>query len=124
MINFNENLTQVDAKYIMEEVIPKVGYRIDRTTLGWWERAHNLAFHEQVSQPGCSCEMIATYNVWSSRISQYIDRIRDIAYPEVLEVTETGSKGYIKKGRKPKTSAASGTTGEHSSDPNDTWPTK
>ena len=104
MINFNENLTQDQARYIMEEVIPKTGYRIDRTTLGWWEKAHNFAFHEKVGQPSCSCEMLATYNVWSSRISQYADRIKAIAYPVVI--TESGETGY--SDGKPKTSAKAG----------------
>ena len=114
MINFNEQLTQEQARYIMEEVIPKAGYRIDRTTLGYWEKAHNYAFLEQVGQPGCSCEMVATYNVWSSRISQYADRIKAIAYP--VAKTETGETGIsngksttsAKAGRKPK--AQSGLT--------------
>jgi len=104
VINFNENLTQDQARYIMEEVIPKTGYRIDRTTLGWWEKAHNFAFHEKVGQPSCSCEMLATYNVWSSRISQYADRIKAIAYPVVI--TESGETGY--SDGKPKTSAKAG----------------
>jgi hypothetical protein len=85
MINFNENLTQDQARYIIEEVLSKRGYRIDRTTLGWFEKAHNLAFKEQVGQPSCSCEMIATYNVWNSRLSQYEQQIRAIAYP-VIEI--------------------------------------
>lgn len=114
MINFNTELTQEQARYIIDEVIPKRGYRIDRTTLGYWEKAHNFAFREQVGQPGCSCEMVATYNVWSSRISQYEQQIRDIAYPPTK--TETGETGIsdgkpktsAKAGRKPK--AASGLT--------------
>ena len=83
MINFNTGLTQDQARYIMEEVIPKAGWRVDRTTLGYWEKAHNYAFHEKVGQPGCSCEMVATMNVWQSRISQYKPQIEAIAYPPV-----------------------------------------
>ena len=101
MINFNENLTQEQAKYILEEVVPKASYRIDRTTLGYWEKAHNYAFKEQVSQPGCSCEMVATMNIWQGRINQYDPQIRAIAYPPVK--TQTGETG-ISDG-KPKTSA-------------------
>ena len=95
MIHFNENLTQEQAKYIIEEVIPKSGWRIDRTTLGYWEKAHNFAFKEQVGQPGCSCEMVATMKVWQSRINQYEQQIRDVAYPP--KPTTTG-----KSSRKPK----------------------
>lgn len=83
MINFNEQLTQEQARYIIEEVFPKAGYRIDAKTLAWWRDAHNYAFKEQVGIPGCSCEYVATYNVWSSRLSQYAKQIEDIAYPPV-----------------------------------------
>ena len=107
MINFNTELTQAQARYIVEEVFPKAGYIIDHKTLSWWMIAHNYAFKEQVSIPGCGCEYLATYNVWNSRLSQYAKQIEDIAYPPVVEVTETGSKGYIKKGRKPTTTASS-----------------
>ena len=119
MINFNEQLSQEDAKWILEEVVPKAGYRIDHTTLGYWMKAHNLAFKEQVGIPGCSCEYVATMRVWQGRINQYDPQIKNIAYPVVK--TSTGTKGYVKKGRKPTNTVRSNSTGEHSSDPNDTW---
>jgi hypothetical protein len=50
-------------------------------------------FQEQVGIPGCSCEYVATYNVWKSRVEQYEQQLRDIAYPVEQPVT---------KGRKPK----------------------
>ena len=84
MINFNEQLSQADAQWILEEVVPKASYRIDRTTLGYWEKAHNFAFHEKVGQPSCSCEMVATMNIWQGRINQYDPQIRAIAYPPVV----------------------------------------
>ena len=114
MINFNTELTREQALYIIEEVFPKAGYRIDAKTLEWWKTAHNYAFKEQVGIPGCSCEYIQTYNVWNSRLSQYSKQIEDIAYP--ITKTETGETGYsankpatkAKAGRKPK--AQSGLT--------------
>jgi hypothetical protein len=114
MINFNPDLTQDQARYILEEVFPKEGYRIDHKTLSWWAQAHNYAFKEQVGVPGCSCEYIQTYNVWRSRLGQYNQQIREIAYPPVK--TETGETGISngkpkssgKAGRKPK--AQSGLT--------------
>jgi hypothetical protein len=84
VINFNEQLSQADAQWILEEVVPKASYRIDRTTLGYWEKAHNFAFHEKVGQPSCSCEMVATMNIWQGRINQYDPQIRAIAYPPVV----------------------------------------
>jgi hypothetical protein len=104
MINFNEQLSQADAKWILEDVFPKAGYRINHDTLVPWRDAHNKAFAEQVGISGCSCEFVAQYNVWNSRLSQYSDKIRTIAYPPV--VTETGETG-ISNG-KPKTSAKAG----------------
>lgn len=114
MIHLNPNLTQEQARYVMEEVIPKSGWRIDRTTLGYWEKAHNYVFMEQVGQPSCSCEMVATMKIWQSRINQYEQHIKDIAYP--ITTTSTGQTGYTanqpevkaRAGRKPK--AASGLT--------------
>lgn len=114
MINFNPELTQDQARYIINEVLPKAGYRISHSTLEWWRNAHNYAFKEQVSIPGCSCEYVATYNVWSSRLSQYAKQIEDIAYPPApIQTGTTGKsndkpKNTGKSGRKPK--APSGLT--------------
>lgn len=83
MIHFNENLTQEDALWILNEVIPKAAFRIDHKTLSWWRDAHNKAFHEQVGIPGCSCEFKATMGVWQGRINQYQPQIENIAYPPV-----------------------------------------
>ena len=99
MINWNEQITQEQARYILEEVFPKAGYRIDAKTLAWWRDAHNYAFKEQVGIPGCSCEYIQTFNVWNSRLSQYRSQIEAVAYPP--KPTTTG---------KPKTSAKSSKT--------------
>jgi hypothetical protein len=112
MINLNPELTQEQARYVIEEVFPKHGYRIDHKTLAWWRDAHNYVFKEQVGIPGCSCEYIATYSVWRSRLGQYEQHIHNVAYP--ITTTETGETGYIennpkpKVGRKPK--SASGLT--------------
>jgi cyclopropane fatty-acyl-phospholipid synthase-like methyltransferase len=95
VINFNTQLTKADAQWIIEDVFPRAGYRINHDTLVWWRDAHNKAFAEQVSIPGCGCEYIATYNVWHSRLHQYGKQIEDIAYPPVIE--ETPTRGRKKK---------------------------
>ena len=95
MINFNPQLSQADAQWIIEDVFPKAGYRINHDTLSPWRDAHNKAFTEQVSIPGCSCEYIQTYNVWSSRLGQYEQEIRDRAYPPIIE--EKPTRGRKKK---------------------------
>ena len=102
MINYNTEMTQQQARFIIEEVFPKAGYRIDHKTLSWWATAHNYAFKEQVSVPSCSCEYVATYNVWRSRLGQYAKQIEDVAYPPT-KLSTTG-----KSSRKPK--APSGLT--------------
>ena len=104
MINFNTELTQEQARYIIEEVFPKAGYRIDHTTLGWWMKAHNFAFREQVGIPSCGCEYLATYNVWSSRLSQYEPQIKAIAYPTIMDDFGPALPAYEPKpkGRKKK----------------------
>jgi hypothetical protein len=104
VINFNEQLTQTDALWILNDLVPTAGYRIDHKTLTNWAKGHNLAFKEQVGIPGCSCEYTATMRVWQGRINQYDPQIRAIAYPPVK--TETGETG-ISNG-KPKTSAKAG----------------
>jgi hypothetical protein len=95
MINFNTQLSQANALWILNDVFPKAGYRINHQTLAPWRDAHNLAFSEQVGIPGCSCEYIQTYNVWNSRLSQYEQQIRDIAYPPIVE--EKPTRGRKKK---------------------------
>ena len=92
MINFNPQLSQVDAQWIIEEVVPKATYRIDHKTLSWWMTAHNKAFTEQVGIPGCGCEYIATMNVWQGRINQYDPQIRAIAYPVEVKTTRGRKK--------------------------------
>ncbi len=112
MINFNPELTQEQARWILEDLIPTDGYRINHQTLTNWAKGHNYAFNEKVGIPSCSCEYVATMKVWQGRINQYDPQIRAIAYP--ITTTETGQTGYTennpkpKVGRKPK--AASGLT--------------
>ena len=96
MINFNEQLPQGRAQWILDFVVPKAGHRIDHTTLSWWMEAHNAAFKEQVGIPGCSCEYVATMRVWQGRINQYDPQIRAIAYPEPI-VEEVKPKRGRKK---------------------------
>ena len=93
MINFNDQITQEQARYILEEVFPKAGYRINHDTLVPWMKAHNYAFKEQVGIPGCSCEYVQTYNVWSSRLGQYKQQIEQIANPpQVIEAIKVKTK--------------------------------
>ena len=123
MINFNTDLTQEQARWILEDLMPTEGHRIAHTTLSNWAKGHNYAFKEQVGVPGCSCEYVQTFNVWRSRLGQYKSQIEEIAYPPVqitpseiiveaiTEVQTLPNEIRVKttKGR-PKTSAKSSKT--------------
>jgi len=98
MIHFKDDIKQEDAQWIIEFVMPKQGWRIDRRTLGWLAEAHNKAFQEQVGVPGCSCEFRACHQSWYSRLGQYMPQIDAIAYPPITEIKSVMGK----RGRKPK----------------------
>jgi hypothetical protein len=86
-MTFKSEVSQADAQWVLEHVVPKAGYRIDHSTLSMWKDAHNKVFEEQVGIPGCSCEYVQTMKIWQSRISQYDSHIKEIAYPPaVLEI--------------------------------------
>jgi len=91
-MTFKSEVSQADAQWVLEHVVPKAGYRIDHSTLSMWRDAHNKVFEEQVGIPGCSCEYIATMRVWQSRISQYDSQIREIAYPPIVKKVKTKKK--------------------------------
>ena len=86
MINFNEQLSQTDAQWVLEQVFPVFSHRIAHPTLSKLMEGHNKVFREQVGIPGCSCEYKATHAVWTSRLGQYKNQIEERAYPKVEEV--------------------------------------
>jgi hypothetical protein len=92
MIHFNEKLTQEQAQWLLNTVFPVFDHRIAHPTLSKIMEMHNLAFKEQVSIPGCSCEHRATHAVWCSRLSQYRPNIEAIANPPVVEEPKTRKK--------------------------------
>jgi hypothetical protein len=83
MITFNEQLSQSDAQWVMERAFPIFSHRIAHPTLSILMEAHNKVFKEQVGIPGCGCEYKSTHAVWTSRLSQYRQRIEDVAFPPV-----------------------------------------
>ena len=87
MIHLKQNIKQEDAQWVLEFVVPKQGYRIDRTTLGYLADAHNRIFEEQVGVDGCSCNFKAQHGMWYGRINQYDPELKAIAYPPVVEKT-------------------------------------
>lgn len=85
MIHFNENLTQTDAQWVLDQWYV-FAHRIAHPTLSKIAEMHNKTFMEQVQVPGCSCEYTATHGVWTSRLSQYRSQIEAIATPPVVEI--------------------------------------
>jgi len=85
MIEFNTNLTQEDAKWVLENSFPYFGYRIAHPTLSRIMEGYNKVFTTPVGIPGCSCEYKATHAVWTSRLSQYKSQIEAIANPVIIE---------------------------------------
>ena len=86
MINFNEQLSQTDAQWVLEQVFPVFSHRIAHPTLSKLMEGHNKVFREQVGIPGCSCEYKATHSIWASRLGQYRPQIEERAYPKTEEV--------------------------------------
>lgn len=91
MINFNEQLTQGDALWVLEQW-PIFDHRICHPTLSRIAEMHNKVFREQVGVPSCSCEYLATHAVWVSRLAQYQPQIEAVAFPPVVEKTKTTRK--------------------------------
>lgn len=84
MIHFNENLTQADAQWVLDQW-HIFDHRVAHPTLSRISEMHNKVFMEQVQVPGCGCEYKATHGVWGSRLSQYKSRIEEIANPPLIE---------------------------------------
>jgi len=95
MIHFNEQLTQEEAQWVLDQW-HYFDHRIAHPTLSRIMEMHNKVFQEQVSVPGCSCEYKATHGVWGSRLSQYRAQIEAIANPPVVEEPKT--RGRKKNG--------------------------
>jgi hypothetical protein len=92
MINFNEQLTQEQALFVLNEVFPIFTHRIAHSTLSKIAEGHNLVFKEQVGVPGCSCEYRAQHQLWVSRLEQYKSQIEAVAYPPIVEQTTIATK--------------------------------
>ena len=85
MINFNENLSSIDAKWVLDQWVI-FSHRIAHPTLSKIAEMHNKVFREQVGVSSCSCEYKAQHAMWHSRLDQYKSQIEERAYPKVEEV--------------------------------------
>ena len=88
----NPNLTQGEAKWLIEEFAPHTGWRIDGKNMElYWVPARSLMLGRKVERPGCGCEFKAYVAMTNSMYSQYSEQIKAIAYP-VVEKTSRGKK--------------------------------
>ena len=82
MINFNEQLSQTDAQWVLDQWVI-FSHRIAHPTLSKIAEMHNKVFREQVGVSSCSCEYKAQHAMWHSRLDQYKSQIEARAYPPV-----------------------------------------
>lgn len=86
----NPNLTQGDAKWLVEEFAPHMGWRIDGGNMDkYWVPARALMLGRKVERPGCGCEFKAYVAMTNSMYGQHEAAIKEIAYPKVETVTKT-----------------------------------
>ena len=80
----NPNLTQGDAKWLVEEYSPKRGYRIDGGNMDkYWVPARSLMSGKTIERPSCGCHFKAFVQLTNATYSQYEEEIKAIAYPPV-----------------------------------------
>lgn len=77
----NKNLTQEDAKWMVEFYAPKMNNRIDNTTIQHHQKTFNLIKGTNSPVPDCSCHYVSAAKVAQSLYSQYEADIKAIAYP-------------------------------------------
>jgi len=75
------NLTQQDAIYIIEKVLPNRGGTIRRDKLVELLSFTNNLTGQNLGLPGCSCEYSAYWHRAYSVLDQHIDVINALAYP-------------------------------------------
>lgn len=96
----NPNLKQGDAKWLVEEFAPHMGWRIDGGNMDkYWVPARALMLGRKVERPGCGCEFKAYVAMTNSMYSQYETEIREIAYP-TTHIEPNEIKVTTKRGRK------------------------
>jgi len=86
----NTDLTQEQAKWLVEFYAPKMNHRIDRGTIQWHQKAFNLIKGTNQPIPSCNCHWVSASRVAQSLYGQYETEIREIAYP--VKKTRTRAK--------------------------------
>ena len=80
----NNNLTQEEAKWLVEEYAPRRDGRISGDTIDkYFVPARGLIQGFKSERPGCGCHFKAYVAMTNSMYSQHEQAINDIAYPKI-----------------------------------------
>lgn len=80
----NKDLTQAEAKFLVEEYAPRMGGRISGETMGkYFVPARTLMQGKPSETPGCSCMYKSYVMMTNSMYGQYQEEIKAIAYPVI-----------------------------------------
>ena len=80
----NPNLTQEQAKWLVEEFAPRMGNRVDGKNMdNYWLPAREYILGRKIDKPGCGCEYKAYVAMTNSMYGQHEVAIREVAYPKV-----------------------------------------
>jgi len=80
----NKDLTQQDAKWLVEEYAPRHNKMINGTSMDkYFVPARTLMMGKQAERPGCSCMFRSFVMMTNSMYGQYEQEIKAIAYPVV-----------------------------------------
>ena len=77
----NSNLQQEDARWLVEFYAPKMGYRIDNSTIQWHNKAFNLIKGSNDPVPSCNCHWVSASRIAQSLYGQHEAEIKAVAYP-------------------------------------------
>ena len=75
----NKNLTNQEAKWLLEEYQPKMGYGVNSKNINMFNDALNLMKGTNNPCPGCSCQYLTIAKIAASLFEQYKSEIEIIA---------------------------------------------
>ena len=67
----NKNLTQDDAKWLIEFYKPKMGQQVNQSSIQWHLKAFNLIKGSNEKVPSCSCHWVSGAKMAQSLFSQH-----------------------------------------------------
>ena len=79
----NKNLTEGEARWLVEFYAPKMTYQINNTSIQYHQKAFNYIKGTNTPVPSCSCQYVSAAKIAQSLYSQHEAEIRKIAYPDV-----------------------------------------